>query len=204
LFEFNQTPKTIAQLATGSVQAAPDCSHRDVKDLADFLVTMTIEIFQDNHGAMFGAELVEGGLDQSFAFDPFEGQGWVSLGRFVRRIFADGRSQASLRSKRRANSPSPMPTEREIDRNSIDPGVKRALPVKLIELFKRANERVLQDVFGVLRRADQPQDCWVQPVLVAPDQGTECLGVTCATRLHEAEVVKNPGHHSLSTLEVGR
>jgi hypothetical protein len=97
-----------------------------------------------------------------------------------------------------------MSTQRQIDRDSIDPGIKRALPVKLIQLFKRPNERVLQDVFGILSGADQSQDCGVQPVLMATDQGTERLGLTRATRLHEAEVVKNPGHHSLSTLEVGR
>jgi len=165
---------------------------------------MTIEIFQDDHGAMFGAQLVERGLDQAFAFGPFDRQGRVGLGRLVPRIFPRSYSRAKLWSMRRTNAPPPVSTKREIDRDSINPGVKRAFSVKLIQLFKRANERILQDILGILRGADQSQDRRVQPILVAADQRTECLGMARATRLHEAVVVKNPGHHSLSTLEVGR
>jgi hypothetical protein len=80
LFDFDQTPKAIAQFAAGSVQTAPNCSHRDGKDLADFLVTMTIEIFQDDHGAMFRAQLVERGLYETFAFRPFQGQCGICFG----------------------------------------------------------------------------------------------------------------------------
>ena len=204
LFVFDQTSKPVAQFATGSVQAAPNRTHRDLKDLADFLVSMTIEIFQDDHGAMFGAQSLECGLDQAFAFGPFDRQGRVSFRGLVLRIFSRGCTRARLWSMRQTNAPPPVTTEREIDRDSINPGVERAFSVKLIQLFKRAYERVLQDVLGILRGADQSQDRRVQPILVASDQRTECLGMARATRLHEAVVVKNPGHHSLSTLEVGR
>ncbi len=103
----------------------------------------------------------------------------------------------------RSNSPPPVTAQGKVDGNSIDPRIERALPLKLIEFLECANERVLQDVFGVLGGADEPQDRWVQAFLVASDQGTERLGLARATLLHEAVVVKEPGHHHDSTLGVG-
>jgi len=76
--------------------------------------------------------------------------------------------------------------------------------LKLIELLECTKKRVLQYVLGILSGADEADYGWVQSILVALDQGAERLGLTRATRFHEAVVVKAAGHHTSSTFEVGR
>ena len=62
------------------MQAAPNRSHRDIEDRADLLVTMTVEIFQDDDGSMFGAQFVEGVFDDFLAFGPLERERRVGIG----------------------------------------------------------------------------------------------------------------------------
>ena len=102
-----------------------------------------------------------------------------------------------------SQSPPPIAAQGQVDGNSIDPGIERAISLKLIEFLECANERILQNIFGVLGGADEPEDRRIQTFLVASDQSTERFGMARATLLHEAVVVKEPGHHHDSTLAVG-
>jgi hypothetical protein len=203
LFEINQAAKAITKFTAGAMQTAPNRSHRDIKDGADLLVTMTIEIFQDDYGSMFRAQFVQGVFDNSLAFRPLEREGWVSFGRVIGGIFTRDRLPFPFELVWGSNAPTPVTTQGQVDSNSIDPRVERAISLKLIKFLECANKRVLQDVFSVLGRANEPQDRRVQAFLVASDQGTERLGMARATLLHEAVVVKEPGHHHDSTLGVG-
>ena len=108
-----------------------------------------------------------------------------------------------VKAVRGSHAPPPVTGEGQVDRNSIDPRIEGAISLKLIEFLECANKRVLQDVFGVLGGADEPQDRGIQAFLVASDQDTERFGMARATLLHEAVVVKEPGHHHGSTLGVG-
>ena len=97
-----------------------------------------------------------------------------------------------------------MSTQGQIDRDPIDPGIKRALPLELVQLLERPDKRVLQDIFSIFGGAQEPEHSRVQPILIPTDQVPERLGLARATRLHKALVVKTPGHHNPSTCEIGR
>ena len=68
--------------------------------------------------------------------------------------------------KQGSNSSPPITAQGEIDGDSIDPRVKRAIPLKLIEFFKRTKKRVLQHVLRHPRRSRS----------VAGPLGTACPG----------------------------
>ena len=80
LFEIDQAAQAITKLTAGAMQTAPNRSHRDIEDGADLLVTMTVEIFQDDYGSMFGAQFIQGVFDEFLAFRPLERQGRVGFG----------------------------------------------------------------------------------------------------------------------------
>ncbi len=80
LFEINQAAKAITKFTTGAMQTAPNRSHRDIEDRADLLVTMTIEIFENDYGSMFRAQFIQGVFDDSLAFRPLEREGRVGVG----------------------------------------------------------------------------------------------------------------------------
>ena len=61
------------------MQTAPNRSHRDIEDRADLLVTMTVEIFQNDHGSMFGTKFIEGVFHDFLAFGPLERQRRVGI-----------------------------------------------------------------------------------------------------------------------------
>ena len=65
------------------METATNRAHRDIEDLADLLVTTTIEIFQDDDSPMLGPQLIESGRDDPLALGSLERYGRVSLGRFV-------------------------------------------------------------------------------------------------------------------------
>src|SRR5208337_570874 len=90
-----------------------------------------------------------------------------------------------------------MTAQRQVDGNPVNPGVKRAFSMKLIEFLEPAHKSVLQDVLCVLRRTHQPDDGREETVLVSPDQNPECLGLARAARCHETVVVLTPGHHGI-------
>jgi hypothetical protein len=203
LFEINQAAKAITKFTAGAMQTAPNRSHRDIEDRADLLVTMPVEIFEDDYGSMFRTKFIQGVFDNSLAFRPLERERRVGFGRFVGRIITQRPVTLPLQAVRSSNAPSTVTGEGQVDGNSINPRIERAIPVKLIEFFEGANKGVLQDVLGILGGSDEPQYRWVQAFLVASDQDTERLGLARATFLHEAVVVKEPGHHHGSTLGVG-
>jgi hypothetical protein len=54
LFFVDQNPKPIPQFASCAMETATNRAHRYLEDLADLLVTTTIEIFQDDDSPMIG------------------------------------------------------------------------------------------------------------------------------------------------------
>ena len=73
-----------------------------------------------------------------------------------------------------------MAGEREVDRDPVDPRVKGTFSVKLVQLLECPNERILQDILGILGRANEADDGRVQTILVSPDQNPERLGLACS------------------------
>ena len=76
----DQAPKTIAKFATSPVQPASYGADRHIEDGSDLLVAPAVKVFQDDDGAVFGAELAEGRLDDLLALGPLEGVGGVGIG----------------------------------------------------------------------------------------------------------------------------
>ena len=63
----DQTAKLLAELATGSMQSAPNCPDRHSQDRPDLLVPQTIELFHHHDGSVIGRQRVQCLLDQSVA-----------------------------------------------------------------------------------------------------------------------------------------
>ena len=80
LFEINQAAEAITKFTAGAMQTAPNRSHRDIENRADLLVTMTVEIFQYDHGSMFRAKFIEGVFHDFLAFRPLERESRVGFG----------------------------------------------------------------------------------------------------------------------------
>jgi hypothetical protein len=203
LFFVDQNPKPIPKFASGAMETATNRAHRDLEDLTDLLVTTTIEIFQNDDSPMFGPQLIESGRDDTLTLGSLQRYGRVSLGRFISWLATMGSRVLAFDPMRRADTTFSMSTQGQIDRDPIDPGIKRALPLELVQLLERPDKRVLQDIFRIFGGAQEPEQSRVQPILIPTHQDPERLGLTRATCLHKALVVKTPGHHNPSTCEIG-
>ncbi len=72
LIEFDQASESLTKFTPGAMQSAPNRSHRDIENRANFLVTMAVKIFQNHHGSMFGAQLIEGVFNNFVSFGSFK------------------------------------------------------------------------------------------------------------------------------------
>jgi hypothetical protein len=204
LFFVDQDPKPITKFATGAMETATNRAHRDLENLADLLVTTTIEVLEDDDSPVLGPQLIKSGRDNPLALGSLERDRRISLGRFVGRLGTMVSRLVALDSMRRADTPFSMSTQGKIDRDPVNPGIKRTLPVELVQLLERPDECILQHILGIFGGAQEPEYGRVQPILIPADQHPERLGPTRATLLHKALVVKTPGHHNPSTCEIGR
>ncbi len=80
MFEINQAAKALSKFTAGAMQTAPNRSHRDIEEGADLLVTVPVEIFQNDNGAMFRTEFIQGVFDNSLTFRPLERERRIGLG----------------------------------------------------------------------------------------------------------------------------
>ncbi len=100
----DQDSQTIAKFTTGAVQPAADRAHGDIEDCADLLVTMAVEVFQNDDHAMLGTEAVERVLHDSFAFGTLQRGGRVGLGRLVGGMSSPGGQGPVVQAVRRTGS----------------------------------------------------------------------------------------------------
>jgi hypothetical protein len=153
MLHIDQAPKSITKFAASPVQAASYGADGYIEDGGDLLVTAAVKVFQDHDSPVFRAELAQCSLNDLFAFGPFKGIGWVSVGGFVCGICTPIRAMVTNPAERGSRTATPMPAERQIHGNPVDPSIKRAISLELVELLVRAQERVLQNVPGVFRGA---------------------------------------------------
>ena len=131
----HQALEPIAKFTPSPVQAASDGPDRHVQNRPDLLVTPAVEVFEDDHCPVFRSKLVERGFDDLLALRSFKRVGRVRIGRFVCRVFKPATSVLTRAADCDPRTPSPVPGEREIHADPVDPRVKRAAAVKLIELL---------------------------------------------------------------------
>ena len=150
----DQGSQAVTEFATGPVQPTADRAHGDIEDRADLLVTAPVEVLRTTTARCSGPR-------RSSA-------AWTIRSRSARSSGAAGSDSAdssagwvpraagrrSPEPQHGPDPPPPMAGERQVHRDPVDPRVEGAVSLELVELLERADERVLEDVLGVVGRAD--------------------------------------------------
>ena len=80
-FDVNQRSQSLSKFAPGSMKPAPHRADGNLEQGADLLVAATVEVLEHHHRPLLGPESGEGRFDDGLAFDPFQGEGRIGLGR---------------------------------------------------------------------------------------------------------------------------
>jgi len=167
------------------MQAAADSADRHVQGRCDLFVAQSVEFFHHDDDSMIGSELVEGSLHKGLAFESFEMGTWIARLGQVGGIDGLARRIAT----KQPRGPSSSLAQSQVDHDPVNPGRKRTLAVKAIELPKRLEKSLLKQVQGVLHAAGKTKRRGIEPVLIPLDQHTEGVRPTRATFRDQGKIV---------------
>jgi hypothetical protein len=143
VFFVSQSSQSIPQLRACAMETTSHRPHRDVEKSTDFLISMTVKILKNDNRALFGSELIECGLNDRFAFASFKGQRWIGQRREVGRAFARPVSAVANEPIKRMMLALPVTAQCNVDTDPVNPSVKRAVAMKLVESLEGPNKRIL-------------------------------------------------------------
>jgi hypothetical protein len=150
------------------MQPAANRADGHLQDLGHLLVFLSFHVFQDQNGSMFRGEPIQGGLDAPFLFDPFQAASWIRrLGRIgrVKSVFAP---TPGVNAKNKALLA--LEADRRVNGNAVQPRKKQRVALEAVQRQVSIQKGVLNDIVGVFRVADQPENRVVSAVLIAAHQ----------------------------------
>lgn len=103
---------------------------------------------------------------------------FLSQNAFFRSFGLVGRftdADLGVSAQRRIDSLSTPPSDGRVERDSIEPREKGALPLERVQLHIRLNQRLLNHILGLFARPRDMVGRLKQPILVPDNQFFECL-----------------------------
>ncbi len=174
------------------MQPAANGPDRNFQHLGNFLIAQPVEILQNHDGALIFVKRIQRALNQRLFLGTLHRQARVAVGDRT------DHAAAVRRRKRHASRLVPAAfAERQIHRNPIQPRVKRALKVKLVELLIGSQEGILQQIHRVVRRPDQPQQRGIEPPLMPAHENPVGLVIAGHARAHQVMIVVDCDHYRL-------
>ena len=111
------------------------------------------------------------------------------LGRIVFAVHGFDMTGLPEMVHRHGRPASPPVGNGHVEGDAVQPGVKRAVAPERVQLEERLDQRLLDDVAGVLGMADHVEDRIVQPVLILQDQLSEGLRLPLEGQVDQLGVV---------------
>ena len=170
------------------MQAAADGADRQIKHFGDCFVATAVDFAQYDHGPIFFRELCDCPAHPAATFLSFEAFGRVVF--FIRRFQIGVFPCAVHRNHRPA---SPLVADGRVKGDPVQPSVKLALAAERLQLDERLDQRLLDDVSGVLGVADHVEDRVEEPVLVFQDQFPKGLRLARKRLVYQLGVVAHCG-----------
>ncbi len=155
-----------------SMQATANGAHRDTQDACDRFVVESLDFPEHQDGAEFLAEPRQGGLDLLSAFGAKE-----SFGGRISRVGGVISPRARLGFQGDFGTRPPLAIQGGVECDAIEPGIKRAMAAKGLELQQGLDERVLDNILSFLTLAHDVHDAGIESVLIETHQLTEGGGI---------------------------
>jgi hypothetical protein len=197
VFFVSESSQAIPQLGTCAMKPTSDRSHWNVQKSTNLLISVTVKILENDNCPLFGPKLIKRGLNDRFTFASFERQRRICQRRMVGRAVIRPVSALADEPIEPLMLTLSVTAQGNVDTDPVNPGVERAVAMKLVEPLESPNKRVLQDILSIFMGAHEPQDGRIETILVSANQDTECLGIACAACFYEVMIVVTSGHQGL-------